>query len=159
MTFYGAFTNTPPPKGTIKIFNRSHYEDVLITRVHGWCDEATAQKRFAAINGFEKLLQEDNSTIILKFYLHVSPEEQQVRLAERTTNIEKAWKYNAADFEEAKRWPTYRSAYEDAFAACNSPEWMIVPADQNWYKEHLIAQTVLTALQNLNMAYPQLKKG
>ena len=147
-----------PANGTIQIFNRSHYEDVLVTRVHGWCDDDTAQKRFKAINRFEKLLQEHGNTSVLKFYLHVSPEEQNERLMERTQNPEKAWKYNAKDFDEAKLWDKYREAYEDAFAACNNPEWIIVPADQNWYKEHLIAKTVMETLKGLDLSYPPFKR-
>ncbi|GAA4745401.1 PPK2 family polyphosphate kinase [Flavisolibacter ginsenosidimutans] len=147
-----------PAKGMIQVFNRSHYEDVLVTRVHGWCDDETAQKRFKAINHFEKLLQEHNQTTLLKFYLHVSPEEQQERLKERTENPEKMWKYNAKDFDEAKLWDKYMQMYEDVFAHCNDPEWTIVPADQNWYKEYLIAKTLLTALEELKMSYPLLRK-
>ncbi|HVF96997.1 MAG TPA: PPK2 family polyphosphate kinase [Flavisolibacter sp.] len=147
-----------PAKGMIQIFNRSHYEDVLITRVHGWCDDDMAQKRFKAINRFEDLLQTHNQTSILKFYLHVSPEEQQERLMERTENPEKAWKYNANDFEEAKRWNQYMEMYEAAFAACNNPQWIIVPADQNWYKEYMITTTIVAALKGLAMRYPSVKK-
>src|SRR6185436_5913347 len=96
-----------PAKGMIQIFNRSHYEDILITRVHGWCDDATAKKRMEAINNFEKLITEHNNTHILKFYLHVSPQEQQERLNERMADPKKMWKYNAKDFEEAKKWDVY----------------------------------------------------
>ena len=145
-----------PQKGMIQIFNRSHYEDVLITRVHGWCDDQTAEKRWQAINQFENLLQAHNGTQILKFYLHVSPEEQQQRLRERTEDPTKAWKYNARDFEEAKLWDRYMQMYEDVFQNCNNPEWIIVPADQNWYKEYLIARSVTEALEKLNMSYPRL---
>lgn len=147
-----------PAKGMVQIFNRSHYEDVLITRVRGWCDDDAAQRRFKAINQFEKLLQAHANTSVLKFYLHVSPGEQQERLTERTTNPEKAWKYNAADFEEAKLWDKYMQMYEDVFAACNDPEWTIVPADQNWYKEYLIAKTVMDAIESLKLTYPPFKK-
>jgi len=91
-----------PAKGMIQIFNRSHYEDILITRVHKWCDDATAKKRMKAINDFEKLLVEHNNTIVLKFYLHISPEEQQERLQERISDTTKQWKYNENDFTEAK---------------------------------------------------------
>ncbi len=145
-----------PAKGMFQVFNRSHYEDVLITRVHGWCDDETAQKRFAAINQFEKLLQEQNNTVILKFYLHISPEEQQQRLRERVENPEKSWKYNASDFEEAKRWDRYMNMYEDVFANCNHPSWTIVPADQNWYKEYVIAKQLASTLESLQMKYPVL---
>ena len=148
-----------PAKGMIQIFNRSHYEDVLITRVHGWCDDKTAEKRFKAINEFERLLQEQNNTTVLKFYLHVSPEEQQERLKERIEDPEKGWKYNANDFEEAKLWDKYMKMYEDVFATCNEPVWTIVPADQNWYKEFVIARTLLTTLEGLKLKYPALKES
>ena len=147
-----------PPKGSIQIFNRSHYEDILITRVHKWIDDKTAKKRIKAINDFEQLLQEHNSTTILKFYLHISPEEQEQRLQERIHNPTKQWKYNEKDFEEAKLWDDYRAAYEDCFEQCNDVPWTIVPADQNWYKEYLIAHTLQKALEKLNMQYPGLKK-
>lgn len=147
-----------PGKGVIQVFNRSHYEDVLVTRVHKWCDDATAKKRMKAINDFEQLLQEHNHTHILKFYLHISPEEQQQRLAERIKDPAKMWKYNARDFEEAKLWDVYMEMYEDVFANCNDPEWTIVPADQNWYKEYIIAEKLNSLLKSLDMQYPGLKK-
>src|ERR1044072_7723448 len=147
-----------PAKGSIQIFNRSHYEDVLITRVHKWIDEKTVKKRMKAINDFEQLLQEHNSTTILKFYLHISPEEQEQRLQERIHNPAKQWKYNEKDFEEAKLWDDYRAAYEDCFEQCNDVPWRIVPADRNWYKEYIIAHTLQKALEKLNMQYPGLKK-
>ncbi len=147
-----------PPKGMIQIFNRSHYEDILITRVHKWCDDDTAFKRMKSINQFEDLLQQHNSTSILKFYLHISPEEQQERLNERIKDLTKQWKYNEIDFAEAKLWDTYMKMYEDCFEECNNIPWIIVPADQNWYKEFLIASAVLDTLKSLNMQYPGIKK-
>jgi PPK2 family polyphosphate:nucleotide phosphotransferase len=147
-----------PAKGFIQVFNRSHYEDVLITRVHKWIDEEMAYKRMKAINHFESLLTEHAGTKILKFYLHISPEEQQERLNERLKDPRKQWKYNANDFEEAKLWDDYRKVYEDAFENCNNPEWTVVPADQNWYKEFLIADTLRKTLKSLNMQYPGIKK-
>ena len=147
-----------PQKGMIQIFNRSHYEDILVTRVHKWCDDKTAQKRMKAINNFEELLQEHNSTHILKFYLHISPEEQHERLSERMKDPAKMWKYNEKDFEEAKLWDVYMQMYEDCFNNCNMPEWTIVPADQNWYKEYLIASTLRDKLKSLDMQFPGLKK-
>jgi PPK2 family polyphosphate:nucleotide phosphotransferase len=147
-----------PPKGTIQLFNRSHYEDVLVTRVHKMIDEKTAKKRMKAINDFEQLLEEHNNTHILKFYLHVSPEEQQQRLQQRISDPKKQWKYNEKDFEEAKLWDDYMAAYEDCFEHCNDVPWTIVPADQNWYKEHIIAHTMLKTLEKLDMRYPGLKK-
>jgi PPK2 family polyphosphate:nucleotide phosphotransferase len=147
-----------PAKGMIQIFNRSHYEDVLVTRVHKWCDDETARKRMNAINDFEKLLQEHSNTHILKFYLHVSPEEQHERLSERLKDPAKMWKYNEKDFEEAKLWDVYMQMYEDCFNNCNNPEWTIVPADQNWYKEYIIATQLRDLLKGLNMQFPGLKK-
>ncbi len=144
-----------PGKGMIQIFNRSHYEDVLVTRVHGWCDDATAEKRFEAINAFESLLKQHNNTTILKFYLHISKEEQDERLQERIENEEKRWKYNKKDKEEAKLWDRYREMYHDVFEHCNVVPWTIVPADQNWYKEYLIAKTLVERMKALNMKYPQ----
>lgn len=147
-----------PPRGTIQIFNRSHYEDVVITRVHKLIDDKTAIKRMKAINDFEQLLQAHNNTTILKFYLHISPEEQHQRLQERIHNPTKQWKYNEKDFEEAKLWDNYMDAYEDCFENCNDVPWTVVPADQNWYKEYVIAHTLLKALEKLDMQYPGIKK-
>lgn len=146
-----------PAKGMIQIFNRSQYEDVLITRVHKWIDDKTAHKRMEAINNFETLLQEHNQTIILKFYLHLSQEKQQERLNERLTNPKKHWKSNPADFKEALLWDDYMEAYEECFEKCNFIPWTIVPADQNWYKEFIIATTLLEKLKKLDMKYPELK--
>ncbi|MBS1610069.1 MAG: polyphosphate kinase [Bacteroidetes bacterium] len=147
-----------PAKGMIQLFNRSHYEDILITRVHKWCDDKTAMRRMKAINDFEQLLQEHNNTHILKFYLHVSPEEQQQRLQERIKDPEKQWKYNENDFAEAKLWDVYMQMYEDCFENCNDAPWTIVPSDQNWYKEFIIASAVYDMLKSLDMKFPGLKK-
>jgi PPK2 family polyphosphate:nucleotide phosphotransferase len=148
-----------PAKGMIQVFNRSHYEDILVTRVHKWCDDKTAKKRMKAINDFEQLLQEHNTTHILKFYLHISPEEQHERLSERMKDPAKMWKYNEKDFEEAKLWDVYMKMYEDCFNNCNAVPWTIVPADQNWYKEYIIAEQLHKLLKSLNMHYPGLKKA
>ena len=145
-----------PAKGMIQVFNRSHYEDVLITRVHGWCDDATARKRFDAINDFEKMLATHNNTVIFKFYLHISEEEQKVRLEERLTDPRKHWKHNDGDKKEATYWETYRKVYQDAFENCNVIPWTIVPSDQNWYKEHVIAKTITEKLRELKLSYPTL---
>jgi PPK2 family polyphosphate:nucleotide phosphotransferase len=147
-----------PAKGMIQVFNRSQYEDILVTRVHQWCDDETAKKRMQAINDFEKLLQEHNNTHILKFYLHVSAGEQQERLTERMNDPAKMWKYNKKDFEEAKLRDSYIKMYEECFDNCNDPSWTIVPADQNWYKEYIIATSLRDLLVSLDMKYPDLKK-
>ena len=147
-----------PAKGMTQLFNRSHYEDILITRVHKWCDDETAYKRMKAINNWEKLITEHNNTTILKFYLHVSPEEQKLRLDERIKDPAKMWKYNANDYEEAKLWDIYMKMYEDCFENCNDIPWTIVPSDQNWYKEYVIALKLKETLEKFKMQYPGLKK-
>jgi len=147
-----------PPKGMIHIFNRSHYEDVLITRVHGMIDDATAVKRMAAINDFERLLTEHNDTHVLKFYLHISQEEQLVRLKERTSDPRKMWKYSEDDLKESKLWKSYMKCYEDVFKHCDEIPWHIIPADQNWYKSYLVAHTLRKTLKGLDMKYPGMKK-
>jgi PPK2 family polyphosphate:nucleotide phosphotransferase len=147
-----------PAKGMIRIFNRSHYEDILVTRVHKMIDDDTAKKRIKAINDFEQLLHVHNNTQILKFYLHVSAEEQQLRLEERMKDPAKQWKYNERDFTEAKLRDEYAKAYEDCFQQCNAIPWEIVPADQNWYKEYLVAKKLSDTLKKLDMKFPGLKK-
>ncbi len=143
-----------PQKGMIQIFNRSHYEDVVIQRVHNWIDMETVIKRYDHINSFEKLLS-DNETLILKFYLHISKEEQSGRLNERLSNPEKMWKSNPNDFEESKKWDDYMQAYEDAINNC-SPEipWTIVPSDKNWYKEYIVSKTIVDSLKKIKLEYP-----
>ena len=147
-----------PGKGMIRIFNRSHYEDILVTRVHKWCDDETARKRMNAINDFEDLLIKHNNTSILKFFLHVSREEQMERLKERTHDPAKMWKYNEKDFSEANLYDEYHKMYEDCFENCDKVPWLIVPADQNWYKEYLMLKTILETLRSLDMKYPGFKK-
>lgn len=146
-----------PEKGMIHVFNRSHYEDVVIQRVHKWVDDKTIRQRYAHINAFEKLLVQ-SGTVVLKFYLHVSKEEQLVRLQERLSDKTKMWKHNDADLREREKWNEYMKAYEDAFEnCCVAAPWYIVPADQNWYKEYFIATKIVEALEALKMKYPGLK--
>ncbi|MCB9046955.1 MAG: polyphosphate kinase [Chitinophagales bacterium] len=147
-----------PPKGMIHVFNRSHYEDILVTRVHNMIDDATAIKRIKAINDFENLLANHANTHILKFYLHVSQEEQHDRLEERLKIPRKMWKYNSRDFDESALWDTYMKYYEEAFNACSDIPWHIVPSDQNWYKSYFIAEKLRNLLNGLNMKYPGIKK-
>ncbi len=147
-----------PATGMIKIFNRSHYEDILVTRVHNWCDDETAKKRMQAINDWEQLIHIHNNTTILKFYLHISPESQKQDLEERMKDPAKMWKYNEKDFEEAKLWDDYMKVYEDCFRNCSIIPWTIVPSDQNWYKEYIIASSLRDSLKGFNMQFPGLKK-
>ncbi|MCW5908146.1 MAG: polyphosphate kinase [Chitinophagales bacterium] len=147
-----------PERGMIHIFNRSHYEDVIIQRIHKWVDEKTIKQRFKHINHFEQLLTE-TGTVVLKFYLHVSPEEQLKRLQQRLSDETKKWKHNDNDMRERELWNDYMKAYEDAFEHCSeNAEWTIVPADQNWYKEYIIAKKIVDALEALNMRFPGLKQ-
>ena len=147
-----------PPKGMIQVFNRSYYEDILVTRVHKWCNDEIATKRKKAINDFEQLLLNHNNTHILKFYLHISLEEQHERLSERMKDPAKMWKYNEKDFEESKLWDIYMQMYEDCFNNCNNPPWTIVPSAQNWYKEYVIASQLYELLKSLDMQFPGMKK-
>lgn len=147
-----------PEKGMIHIFNRSHYEDVLIQKVHKWVDEKTIKQRYEHINHFEKLL-EDTNTKVLKFYLHISKEKQLERLEERMTDKTKQWKHSDADFKEREFWNDYMKAYEAAFENCSTASgWNIIPSDQNWYKEYLIAKKVVETMEALKMKYPNLVK-
>ncbi len=144
-----------PKKGRIQIFNRSHYEDVLIQRVHKWIDEKTVDHRIDAINNFERNLLRDNNTTILKFYLHISESEQKVQLQERLDDPNKNWKHNDGDWEERKKWKEYMRCYTDAINRSEIP-WIITPVDQRWYRDYFIASRLLEAMEALNLQLPKL---
>ncbi len=144
-----------PAKGELVIFNRSHYEDVLIQRVHGWITEEQVDRRIESINAFEKLLQYDNHTLILKFYLHLSEDQQKDELMERLEDPEKHYKHNDGDWKERESWDDYRDAYEDVMARSAVP-WHIIPVDQRWYRNYLMSGIVLEAMENLDMQWPEL---
>ncbi len=146
-----------PRKGDLKIFNRSHYEDILIQRVHKWIDEERVQKRMDAINAFEELLVFDNNTILLKFYLHISYEQQAVELQQRLDEPKKYWKHNPGDWKEREFWDEYMRCYEAVLNQSKIP-WHIVPVDQRWYRDFAIAKAIVEALENLDLEYPPLKK-
>ncbi|MGP8215649.1 MAG: PPK2 family polyphosphate kinase [Bacteroidia bacterium] len=143
-----------PAKGMIQIFNRSHYEDILVPTVHGDIDKKLVEKRYDIINSFEQNLH-DSGTVILKFFLHISKEEQKKRLKERLTEPTKKWKYDPADKREAEHWDDYMKVYEKIFDKC-SPEipWIIVPADHKWYRSYIIAKEMVKTLKSLDMKYP-----
>lgn len=145
-----------PPKGMIHVFNRSHYEDVLITRVHGWIDDATAKRRFRQINDFEAMLVEEG-TIILKFFLHISKAEQKVRLQERLDDASRTWKFNVGDLAEREKWDDYQRVYADAINATSSPHapWYIVPADRKWVRDIYVSSVIVHTLAQLGMQYPE----
>ena len=146
-----------PSKGHTMIFIRSHYEDILIQKVHKWIDDERVSKRMAAINSFEDLLQFDNNTTVLKFYMHISPERQLEKLQERLDLPEKQWKHNPGDWEERKLWSEYMDAYEHAINESHIP-WHIVPADQRWYRNYFVAKKVLEVLEEIDPKLPVLEK-
>lgn len=144
-----------PEKGMIQVFNRSHYEDILIHHVHGWIDDKKRDNRMKAINAFEENLKNDGKTTVVKFYLHISPEEQLQKLKERTENPKKFWKHNDADWEERKSWDKYMGAYEYAINESTIP-WHIIPCDQEWYRDYVAAKTLLEILEKLKLSLPPL---
>jgi PPK2 family polyphosphate:nucleotide phosphotransferase len=149
-----------PGKGEVVVFNRSHYEDVLITRVHGWIDERTAKRRCRQINDFEAMLVEEG-TLVLKFFLHISKDEQKQRLQDRLDDPAKIWKFNAGDLAEREKWADYQRAYEDAISATSSPHapWYIVPADRKWIRDLYVGSVLVSALEGLGMQYPEPAPG
>lgn len=144
-----------PGQGEIAIFNRSHYEDVLITRVNGWVDTKTCRARYKQINEFEKLLA-DTGTTILKFYLHISKDEQKKRLVERRDDPTKQWKFNPADLKARDQWEDYMRAYADALSTTNThyAPWYVVPANSKLQRNLIVAQAITDALAGLKMHYP-----
>lgn len=149
-----------PAKGQIGIFNRSHYEDVLITRVHGWVTAKEARRRFDQINEFEELLAE-NGTAILKFFLHLSKDQQKERLEARIHDPEKRWKWNSGDLEERKRWDDYMKAFQDVISATSTEHapWYIVPANRKWYRNLVVADRVADALEAMRLKTPPAPAG
>jgi PPK2 family polyphosphate:nucleotide phosphotransferase len=145
-----------PGKGEMVIFNRSHYEDVLVVRVHDLVAESVWKKRYDQINAFEKTLTEEGTTI-LKFYLHIDPDEQKARLQERLDDPKKHWKFSLADVQERKRWGEYMQAYEDMLAKTSTDwaPWHIVPSNRKWYRNLVIASVVVETLKGLKMEYPE----
>ena len=146
-----------PRKGMIKIFNRSHYEDVLIQRVHKWISEERVDKRIAAINAFEDLLTFDNGTIILKFFLNISKDQQVIELQQRLDEREKNWKHNANDWKEREHWDEYMHCYEDLLNRCTTP-WHIIPMDERWYGQYIIVKQLVKTLKELKMEFPETEK-
>ena len=149
-----------PGKGEMVVFNRSHYEDVLITRVERWIDDRTAKRRFRQINDFEAMLVEEG-TIILKFFLHISKDEQKQRLQDRLDDAAKTWKFNPGDLAAREKWGDYQRVYEDAINATSSPHapWYIVPADRNWVRDVYVCSVLVATLSNLKMRYPDPPAG
>ncbi len=146
-----------PAKGMVQIFNRSHYEDVIVPVVTNSVDKDVISERYEQINDFEKMLKKNN-TVVLKFYLHVSPEAQKERLEERIIHPQKHWKHKIADWDTREHFNEYLHAYSKAFDACDKPERNIIPADTNRYKINQIAKAILKAFEEMNLKWPELPK-
>ena len=145
-----------PPRGMVGIFNRSHYEDVLVTRVNGIVPKTVWEPRFRHINDFEMMLAA-NGVRILKFFLHISRAEQKERLEKRLSNPEKNWKFNPADLDARAGWNAYTAAYRDAIRRCSTrwAPWFVVPADDKKVRDYLIARTIADTLDSLELAWPK----
>lgn len=144
-----------PPLGKVGIFNRSHYEDVLVVRVKQLAPRKVWRARYDQINAFESLLAAANVTI-LKFFLHISKDYQTSRLQRRLDLPEKHWKLSEADLRERKRWGEYQKAYEDALSRCNTADapWFVIPAERRWFRDMVITQIVVETIENLGLEYP-----
>jgi PPK2 family polyphosphate:nucleotide phosphotransferase len=144
-----------PRRGFVSIFNRSHYEDVLVVRVNELVPPEVWQARYEHINNFERLLV-DSGVTILKFFLHISKEEQKKRFQERLRRKDKQWKFNPADLKTRAKWEDYMRAFEDAIARCNPSwaPWFIVPANHKWYRNLVVSSAIVKAMENMNMQYP-----
>ena len=147
-----------PRRGMIGIFNRSHYEDVLVVKVKGYAPPEAIERRYEEINQFEKTLAQ-NGTRILKFMLHISKEEQGERLKDRVADPSKRWKFNPADLEDRKLWDQFMGAYEVALARCSTDAapWHVIPADRNWVRNAAIARIVRQTLEEMDPKYPEPK--
>ncbi len=145
-----------PRKGMVGVFNRSHYEDVLVTRVYGMIDRKGAKARLEHIRNFEALLA-GTGTRILKFYLHVSPEEQKERLQARLDEPGKHWKFNPGDLKDREHWDEFTAAYEEALTtSTDDAPWYVIPADRKWYRDLVIGQIILDTLRDMNPQYPSI---
>jgi PPK2 family polyphosphate:nucleotide phosphotransferase len=145
-----------PAKGDVAIFNRSHYEEVLIARVHNLVPKAVWSKRYEQINAMEKILAE-NGTHILKFFLHISKDEQLKRFRERLEDPTKRWKISSSDYTEREQWDEYMKAFEDMLSKCSMryAPWFVIPANHKWFRDLAISQIVAAYLEGLHMAYPK----
>jgi PPK2 family polyphosphate:nucleotide phosphotransferase len=144
-----------PEKGMFQIFNRSYYEDILFPVVHHLIDKKEVAERHKLINEVEGHLQK-NGTVILKFFLHISEKEQKSRIEKRLADPEKKWKYTANDTAEAKKWNDYVNAYQQVLNGCEQHNpWVIIPADQKWYRNYLVATTMVETLEKFKMKFPK----
>jgi PPK2 family polyphosphate:nucleotide phosphotransferase len=149
-----------PRRGMIGIFNRSHYEDVTVVRVHGTIDQAEWERRYEHIRAFERLLH-DSGTSILKFHLRISKDEQAKRLRERLEDPEKHWKFDPNDLRERERWSDHQAAFEDAINATSTDDapWYVVPANNKWYRDAVVTRVIVERLREMNPQYPPPVEG
>ncbi len=149
-----------PPAGMIGIFNRSHYESVLVERVMGIVPKDIWSRRYDHINNFERLLSDENTTI-LKFFLNISKDEQKQRMQDRLDDKEKNWKFNTGDLETRKRWGDYMEAYQDLLRECSTEHapWYVVPSDRKWFRNWVISDTIVRTMKQLKMKYPPPQEG
>lgn len=147
--------NASPRKGEMKIFIRSHYEDILVPSVEKYIPEDVIGKRYKVINDFERML-EDTGTVVLKFFMNVSMEAQKERLMERIELKEKHWKHKDGDWDTRGKWDKYKDVYEIILNQCSTPPWHLVPSDKNWQKTYAVAEVVLKALEDLDLKWPEL---
>jgi PPK2 family polyphosphate:nucleotide phosphotransferase len=158
--FLWRYHQRTPQRGMINIFNRSHYEDVLIVRVKQLVPEEVWRQRYHVINEFEQMLTLSNVTVI-KFFLHISKDEQKRRLESRLTNPDKRWKFSSNDIKERLLWDDYQKAFEDAINNCSTAyaPWYVVPANNKWYRNLVIARTIADTLEAMNPQYPSAEVG
>lgn len=144
-----------PSRGMIGIFNRSHYESVLVERVKDLTPEKVWSRRYDHVNNFEKMLADEGTTII-KFFLHISWDEQKARMEKRLADPTKNWKFSAADLKERKRWDAYMEAYQDALRKCSTEHapWYVVPADHKWFRNWVVSDTIIRTLESLDLQFP-----
>jgi PPK2 family polyphosphate:nucleotide phosphotransferase len=149
-----------PGKGELVIFNRSHYEGVLVERVHKLVSENVWQRRYREINDFEKLLSEQD-TVILKFYLHISKDEQKNRLQKRLEDPTKEWKFSSYDLPERKRWDEYMTAYQDALTKTTTEwaPWYLIPSNHKWYRDLVVSRIIVKTMEKMDLHYPKLDKN
>jgi PPK2 family polyphosphate:nucleotide phosphotransferase len=149
-----------PARGEIAIFNRSHYEDVMVVRVHGFAPVDVWRKRYDQINAFEATLAAEGTTV-LKFFLLISPDEQLQRFQDRIDDPTKRWKFKSADLEERKLWDKYTAAFEDALSKCSTDAapWYVIPANRKWFRNYAVARIVADTLEAMNPQYPPGEEG
>ena len=149
-----------PAKGYISVFNRSHYEDVLVVRVDKLAPEAVWRERYDHINNFELLLN-DSGTRILKFYLHIDKDEQKERFQDRLDKPDKHWKFEPADMKKREQWDGYMKAYEDILSKCNTEyaPWHIVPANRKWYRNYVVMKAIVDTMRDMDLHYPEPPEG